>query len=83
MLRYEVRRFAYKALPNATGELSTRELRLFLGPNKRVPVSGGLVEQVLADVPVNGDSVKDKLSAAYDYVIDTMEYMSTGPENRA
>ncbi len=54
------------------------ELELFLGPNRRVPIDGSLIERVRADIPKGDPTPLGRARAIYDYVIDTMEYKKVG-----
>lgn len=70
-------RLASSAL-RAHGSSEREEMALFLGPDRRVPVSGPLIEQVRADLPQTGRSPLVRARAIYDYVIDHMEYKKVG-----
>jgi transglutaminase-like putative cysteine protease len=54
------------------------ELALFLGPDRRVPISGPLIDQVRAEIPKTDPTPLGRARAIYDYVIDTMEYKKVG-----
>lgn len=77
---YEVRRMAARSSDASQGDpdLPRPELRRFLGPNAKVPVSGPLVEAVLADLPRGDGSLLGDARRVYDYVIDNMEYKKVG-----
>ncbi len=59
-----------------------KELALSLGPDRRVPISGPLIDRVRAELPQTDPSPLARARAIYDYVIDNMEYksaMATAP----
>ncbi|MBO0910732.1 MAG: transglutaminase domain-containing protein [Acidobacteria bacterium] len=57
--------------------LDKKELRLFLGPDKLVPVAGKPAE-LGAQVAAGGNSGLAKARAIYDYVIDNIQYDPSG-----
>lgn len=81
---YLVRRrvFEQKRLGSLTPrELSPKEreeLALFLGPDRRVPISGPIIDQVRAELPKSDPSPLSRARAIYDFVIDKMEYKKVG-----
>lgn len=82
-VKYWVRRqvFQPQGLAAARQQHSPQEreeLQLFLGPNRRVPISGPLIHQVRADIPKKDPTLLGRARAIYDYVIDTMEYKKVG-----
>lgn len=82
-VKYWVRRRVFQPQGLAAGgqEHSAQEreeLQLFLGPNRRVPIGGPLIQQVRADIPKNDPTPLGRARAIYDYVIDTMEYKKIG-----
>lgn len=80
-VRYEVERIAYTATgKRVDGPLEAGQAALFLKANARVPNSGELIDQVLADLPPVAEdaAVVQRLESAYRYVIDNMEYKKVG-----
>jgi len=80
---YVVRRqgFQQQRLASTVNEHTPKEreeLALFLGPDRRVPISGPLIDQVRADIPKGDPTPLGRARAIYDYVIDTMEYKKVG-----
>src|SRR5437899_1147350 len=55
-----------------------KELALSLGPDRRVPISGPLIDRVRAELPQTDPSPLARARAIYDYVIDNMEYKKVG-----
>ncbi|MFB6261746.1 MAG: hypothetical protein ABEK42_13995, partial [Thiohalorhabdaceae bacterium] len=68
------------AQANAGFDAATcREHARFLEANRRVPVDGELIREVLADVPIqDSDPPQVEARKIYDYVIDTMAYKKVG-----
>lgn len=54
------------------------ELGKFLLPNRRVPVSGELIDRIRADLPRTGADPASRARAIYDYVLENMEYKKVG-----
>ena len=82
-VKYWVRRrvFQPQGLAAAGQEHSPQEreqMKLFLGPNRRVPISGPLIERIRADIPKSDPTPLGRARAIYDFVIDTMEYKKVG-----
>ncbi|MGH7432852.1 MAG: transglutaminase-like domain-containing protein, partial [Candidatus Methylomirabilales bacterium] len=82
-VEYLVRRrgFQQQRLASTVNEYTPKEreeLALFLGPDRRVPISGPLIDQVRAEIPKNDPTPLGRARAIYDYVIDTMEYKKVG-----
>jgi len=82
-VEYLVRRrvFQQQRLASTVNEYTPKEreeLALFLGPDRRVPISGPLIDQVRADIPKSDPTPLGRARAIYDYVIDTMEYKKVG-----
>lgn len=82
-VKYWVRRRVFQAqgLAAAGQEHSPQEreqMKLFLGPNRRVPISGPLIERIRADIPKSDPTPLGRARAIYDFVIDTMEYKKVG-----
>lgn len=86
---YDVRRRLQRRDPFARGEpgvvpadgavsATPAELEKFLLPNRRVPVSGELIDRIRADLPRTGDDPASRARAIYDYVVDNMEYKKVG-----
>ncbi len=83
VMYYLVRRrvFQPQGLAAAGQEHSPQEreqMKLFLGPNRRVPISGSFIERVRADIPQGDPTSLGRARAIYDYVVDTMEYKKVG-----
>jgi transglutaminase-like putative cysteine protease len=83
VMHYQVRRrvFEQHRLASSVRTHSPQEreeLALFLGPNRRVPISGPLLDQVRANFPKNNPTLLGRARTIYDYVIDTMEYKKVG-----
>ncbi len=55
-----------------------KELALFLGPDRLVPVSGPIIDKVRAELPKGDPTSLGRARAIYDYVIDHMEYKKVG-----
>lgn len=55
-----------------------KELALWLGSDRLVPVAGPLIDKVRADIPWTDRSQLGRARAIYDYVIDHMEYKKVG-----
>ena len=81
---YVIRRHVFHqarlAAARMTGESleEQKELALWLGPDRLVPVAGPLVDKVLANVPWPVPGPLGRARAIYDYVIDHMEYKKVG-----
>jgi Transglutaminase-like superfamily len=58
-------------------KLDTRETKLYLAPDKLVPVTG-LPAQLAATVAADKNTPLEKARAIYDYVFTTMRYDKTG-----
>jgi len=54
------------------------ELALSLGSDRRVPISGPVIDKVRAELPQTDPSPLARARAIYDYVIDNMEYKKVG-----
>lgn len=73
--------FEGQRLASATKPLSQedrKELALFLGPDRLVPVSGPIIDKVRAELPKSDPTPLGRARAIYDYVIDHMEYKKVG-----
>ncbi len=73
--------FEGQHLASASGPLSQedrKELALFLGPDRLVPVSGLMIDKVRAELPKSDPTPLGRARAIYDYVIDHMEYKKVG-----
>jgi len=82
-VEYLVRRRVFQQLRLASGVIEhtpkeREELAIFLGPDRRAPISGPLIDQVRADIPKGDPTPLGRARAIYDYVIDTMEYKKVG-----
>ncbi|MFQ5351556.1 MAG: transglutaminase-like domain-containing protein [Candidatus Binatia bacterium] len=81
---YRVRRHVFhrNRLAEIAGSSYTaeekREHALFLEANRRVPVSGELVESIVREIAPGETSLVRIARATYDYVIDNMEYKKVG-----
>lgn len=74
---YRIQRFKSEGSLSAP-RLSRTERRLFLGPNKRVPVRSPLVDAIRAELDLDGKNDGEKARVIYDYVVDNMEYKKVG-----
>lgn len=55
------------------------EHRLFLKPNRRVPIEGKVIEEVIDDLDFDADdTLARRARKIYDHVVDTMEYKKVG-----
>jgi transglutaminase-like putative cysteine protease len=73
--------FQQQQLASSVNEYTLKEreeLALFLGPDRLVPISGPLIEQVRAEIPKSDPTPLGRARAIFDYVIDTMEYKKVG-----
>lgn len=83
-VQYVVRRKVFRNLKESTGDSvisfqeDTEALRQFLGPNRRVPVTGPLIEGIRNELRPRDGSAAARARAIYDYVIDHMEYKKVG-----
>jgi len=83
-VHYVVRRKAFRGLEarsSVTKEPAgehRQSLARFLLPNRRVPVSGPLIDAIRKDLRPSGGSRVERARAIYDYVIDNMEYKKVG-----
>jgi transglutaminase-like putative cysteine protease len=82
-VEYLVRRevFQQQRLASAVDEYTPKEreeLARFLGPERRVPISGPLIDKVRSGIPKSDPTLLGRARAIYDYVIDTMEYKKVG-----
>lgn len=82
-VKYLVRRRVFQQLHLASGvnghsPQEREELALFLGSNRRVPISGPLIDQVRTEIPQSDPTPLGRVRAIYDYVIDGMEYKKIG-----
>ena len=75
-------RFARSGLQESAASYDAAERQdkaLFLQGNRRVPVQGKVIREVLADIPFQADDPPQvQARRIYDYVIDTMEYKKVG-----
>lgn len=82
VVNYKVRR-----RPNVAGQKRTiiriDEAQLpnnphYLAANKRVPIDGKLITDIIKDLPKSDGSKLGKAKVIYDFVIDNMEYKKVG-----
>ncbi|MCB0352099.1 MAG: transglutaminase domain-containing protein [Bdellovibrionales bacterium] len=55
-----------------------KELAQYLQPNRLVPTSGSLIDQIRKDLPESGQTAEERARAIFDYVVDNMEYKKVG-----
>jgi transglutaminase-like putative cysteine protease len=83
-IRYTVRRTAFEMdWDSIDGDLryTAREKagnQQYLEANRRVPVSGSLIDRIVADIAPDETNVLKIARATYDFVIDEMEYKKIG-----
>lgn len=83
-VHYVVRRKVFRGLAaQAAAEkkpsrAERESLTRFLGPDRRVPVSGGLIDAIRKELRPVDESKPARARAIYDYVIDHMEYKKIG-----